>query len=74
MPGFRSLAENEEVEYDFVEAEKGLEATIVTGPSQSECKGSSRRVVSKKRFRRIRFVFEFFKTACGYKQYHYYCV
>ena len=64
MPGFRSLAENEEVEYDFVEAEKGLEATIVTGPSQSECKGSSRRVVSKKRFRRIRFVFELFKTAC----------
>ncbi|KAK2715334.1 protein lin-28 homolog [Artemia franciscana] len=54
MNGFRSLAEGEEVEFECRPSGKGLEATIVTGPEGTDCKGSHRRPLSKKRFRKIR--------------------
>ncbi|XP_023215074.1 protein lin-28 homolog isoform X2 [Centruroides vittatus] len=54
MPGFRSLGDEEEVEFECKVSDKGLEATIVTGPSGQDCRGSHRRPMSKKRFRKIR--------------------
>lgn len=42
MSGFRSLAEDEEVELEIKLADKGVEATIVTGPGGSDCRGSQR--------------------------------
>ncbi|KAJ8948403.1 hypothetical protein NQ318_009913 [Aromia moschata] len=54
MSGFRSLGDDEEVEFECQISEKGLEATKVTGPQSTDCKGSHRRPVSKKRFRKIR--------------------
>lgn len=55
MTGFRSLGDEEEVEFDCKESDKGLEATIVTGPQNQDCKGSHRRPMCKKRFRKIRY-------------------
>lgn len=55
MTGFRSLGEGEEVEFECKTSDKGLEATLVTGPEGSACVGSQRRPVAKKRFRKIRF-------------------
>ena len=54
MSGFRSLGDDEEVEFECKVSDKGLEATSVTGPEGADCSGSHRRPVSKKRFRRIR--------------------
>jgi len=54
MSGFRSLGDDEEVEFECKVSDKGLEATAVTGPEGADCSGSHRRPVSKKRFRRIR--------------------
>ncbi|XP_066938462.1 protein lin-28 homolog isoform X2 [Macrobrachium rosenbergii] len=54
MSGFRSLGDDEVVEFQCKSSDKGLEATMVTGPSGSECRGSHRRPMSKKRFRKIR--------------------
>lgn len=55
MSGFRSLGDNEEVIFECKESEKGLEATKVSGPGDGiECKGSSYRPLSKKRFRKVR--------------------
>ncbi|XP_068200446.1 protein lin-28 homolog [Palaemon carinicauda] len=54
MSGFRSLGDEEVVEFQCKSSDKGLEATMVTGPSGSECRGSHRRPMSKKRFRKIR--------------------
>ncbi|XP_021933968.1 protein lin-28 homolog isoform X3 [Zootermopsis nevadensis] len=54
MSGFRSLGDEEDVEFECKVSDKGLEATCVTGPEGSDCNGSHRRPVSKKRFRRIR--------------------
>lgn len=54
MSGFRSLGEGEEVEFECKTSDKGLEATLVTGPEGSACVGSQRRPVAKKRFRKIR--------------------
>jgi hypothetical protein len=56
MSGFRSLGDDEEVEFECKVSDKGLEATSVTGPEGADCSGSHRRPVSKKRFRRIRWV------------------
>jgi protein lin-28 len=58
MSGFRSLGDEEEVEFECKVSDKGLEATSVTGPGGADCNGSHRRPVSKKRFRRIRYVSE----------------
>lgn len=54
MPGFRSLGDDEEVEFECKESDKGLEATRVSGPSSVDCQGSHRRPLAKKRFRKIR--------------------
>ncbi|XP_050538858.1 protein lin-28 homolog [Daktulosphaira vitifoliae] len=40
--GFRSLRENEHVEFTCHESDKGLEATRVTGPGGRHCKGSKK--------------------------------
>lgn len=40
--GFRSLRENEHVEFTCHESDKGLEATMVTGPEGQYCKGSKK--------------------------------
>lgn len=42
MSGFRSLAEGEEVELETKLADKGVEATFVTGPGGSDCRGTQR--------------------------------
>ncbi|KAK2159784.1 hypothetical protein LSH36_146g01063 [Paralvinella palmiformis] len=54
MPGFRSLGEGEAVEFECRPSEKGIEATFVCGPTGSDCRGSDRRPISRKKFRRIR--------------------
>ncbi|KAG8189650.1 hypothetical protein JTE90_018499 [Oedothorax gibbosus] len=54
MSGFRSLGDEEAVEFECKSSDKGLEATHVTGPDGQNCKGSHRRPMSKKRFRKIR--------------------
>ncbi|XP_019639213.1 PREDICTED: protein lin-28 homolog A-like isoform X4 [Branchiostoma belcheri] len=41
--GFRSLGEGERVEFTYKVSEKGLEATLVTGPGGAEVEGSKRR-------------------------------
>lgn len=52
--GFRSLADGERVEFEWRVSEKGIEATFVCGPDGRECRGSDRRPVSRKKFRKIR--------------------
>lgn len=54
MTGFRSLGDEEEVEFTCKASDKGLEATQVTGVGGGDCHGSHRRPLSKKRFRKIR--------------------
>ncbi|KAL0266878.1 UNVERIFIED_CONTAM: hypothetical protein PYX00_009307 [Menopon gallinae] len=51
MTGFRSLNDEEVVEFMCKTSDKGLEATHVSGVDDSECKGSSRRPLSKKKYR-----------------------
>ncbi|KOB72421.1 Uncharacterized protein OBRU01_12303, partial [Operophtera brumata] len=45
MPGFRSLGDEEEVEFECKESDKGLEATRVAGPLSVDCQGSHRRPI-----------------------------
>lgn len=52
--GFRSLDDGEDVEFECKPSDKGVEATFVCGPSGTECRGSSRRPLSRKKFRKIR--------------------
>ncbi|CAG0887610.1 unnamed protein product, partial [Cyprideis torosa] len=54
MDGFRSLGDEEEVEFEYKTSEKGLEATLVRGPRGNDIHGSDRRPLSKKRFRKFR--------------------
>ncbi|KAL8600127.1 hypothetical protein ACOMHN_060079 [Nucella lapillus] len=51
--GFRSLGEGEEVEFKSKPSEKGIEATFVCGVGGAECRGSDRRPMSRKKFRKI---------------------
>ena len=53
--GFRSLDDGEEVEFESIPSDKGVEATYVCGPTGSECRGSNRRPMSRKKFRKIRY-------------------
>ncbi|XP_036336218.1 protein lin-28 homolog [Rhagoletis pomonella] len=53
MSGFRSLAEQEEVEFECKLTERGLEATRVSGSKGLDCTGSTFRPRTKKR-RRVR--------------------
>lgn len=55
MDGFRSLGDEEEVEFECKPSDKGLEATLVTGIEGLTCKGSHRRPLSKKKFKKIRW-------------------
>ena len=44
MKGFRSLEENEEVEFQYKDSDKGREATGVQGTNEEKiCTGSKRR-------------------------------
>uniref|UniRef100_T1JDB5 CSD domain-containing protein n=1 Tax=Strigamia maritima TaxID=126957 RepID=T1JDB5_STRMM len=54
MSGFRSLGDDEEIEFECKSSGKGLEAILVTGPEGGDCQGSHRRPMSKKRFRKMR--------------------
>lgn len=48
------LAQDELVEFECKESGKGLEATKVNGPSESDCQGSEFKPKPKKRFRKVR--------------------
>ncbi|XP_026470968.1 protein lin-28 homolog [Ctenocephalides felis] len=54
MSGFRSLGDEEEVEFECQASERGIEATHVSGPSNKDCLGSNKKPSTKKRFRKIR--------------------
>ncbi|XP_021697781.1 protein lin-28 homolog isoform X1 [Aedes aegypti] len=54
MEGFRSLGQNEPVEFEAKLTDKGYEATKVYGPSQSQCKGSEFRPRAKRKYRKMR--------------------
>lgn len=54
MNGFRNLAEGEEVELETKYVDKGAEATIVTGPGGTECRGSHRQPRKQIKSKRIR--------------------
>uniref|UniRef100_A0A1A9W4U5 CSD domain-containing protein n=1 Tax=Glossina brevipalpis TaxID=37001 RepID=A0A1A9W4U5_9MUSC len=55
MSGFRSLGEQEEVEFECKLSERGLEATRVSGKEGTECHGSGKpRTRNRRRYRRIR--------------------
>lgn len=54
MTGFRSLGEDEIVDFTSKVTEKGVEATLVTGPDEKNLEGSKIRVNSKKRYRKTR--------------------
>jgi len=54
MGGFRSLADEEEVEFIASQSDKGLEATEVRGLAGGECKGSNRRPGAKKKHKKVR--------------------
>ncbi|KAI8126443.1 Protein lin-28-like protein [Lucilia cuprina] len=54
MTGFRSLGEQEDVEFECHLTERGLEATRVSGSHGSDCHGSTFRPRTKKRHRRVR--------------------
>lgn len=48
------MDDGEEVEFEAKPSGLGVEATFVAGPGGSECKGSSRRPLSRKKFKKIR--------------------
>ncbi|PVD28214.1 hypothetical protein C0Q70_10801 [Pomacea canaliculata] len=51
--GFRSLGEGELVEFESKPSDKGVEATFVCGIGGAECRGSDRRPMSRKKFKKI---------------------
>ena len=56
MKGFRSLSEDEEIEFESQPSDKGVEATFVCGVGGGDCHGSERRPASRKKFKKIRSV------------------
>lgn len=54
MAGFRSLGENEVVDFQSKNTERGVEATLVTGPNTKNLEGSKMYATTKKRFRKTR--------------------
>ncbi|ELT95392.1 hypothetical protein CAPTEDRAFT_179303 [Capitella teleta] len=54
MQGFRSLAEGEQVLFECRYSDKGVEATLVCSLGGGDCRGSERRPISRKKFRKIR--------------------
>ena len=55
MGGFRSLGDDEEVEFKAVKSDKGLEAVEVRSSSGGDCKGSNRRPGAKKKHKKVRY-------------------
>ena len=58
MKGFRSLSEDEEIEFESQPSDKGVEATFVCGVGGGDCRGSERRPASRKKFKKIRSVLD----------------
>lgn len=54
MGGFRSLGENEVVDFESKNSDKGVEASFVTGPNSSDLHGSAKNRNRTKRFRKTR--------------------
>lgn len=54
MTGFRSLGENEVVVFKSKSSDKGVEATLVTGPNRKKLEGNKVRGDHKKPFRKTR--------------------
>lgn len=54
MGGFRSLGENEVVDFEAKDSDKGVEATFVIGPNSSDLHGSAKNRNRTKRFRKTR--------------------
>jgi hypothetical protein len=54
MNGFRSLGDDEVVEYEAVKSDKGLEATVVRSVGGGDCVGSHRRPGAKKKAKKVR--------------------
>ncbi|XP_059084340.1 protein lin-28 homolog isoform X2 [Tigriopus californicus] len=54
MTGFRSLGDEEEIEYQATQSDKGLEATAVRAKGGGDCQGSHRRPGAKKKLRKVR--------------------
>ncbi|KAL8575342.1 hypothetical protein ACOMHN_048635 [Nucella lapillus] len=52
--GFRSLGDHEVVEFDTIRSSKGLEARSVTAIGGGDVRGSDRRPMSRRRFRKVR--------------------
>ena len=57
MSGFRSLGDNEVVDFRSTETDKGLEALEVCSPDGGDCKGSHRRPGAKLKQKKVRLVF-----------------
>lgn len=55
MGGFRSLGENEVVDFEAKDSDKGVEATFVIGPNSSDLHGSAKNRNRTKRFRKTRW-------------------
>ena len=55
MGGFRSLGDDEEVEFKAVKSDKGLEAVEVRSSAGGDCKGSNRRPGAKKKHKKVRY-------------------
>ena len=56
MGGFRSLGDNEAVEFKSTETGKGLEALEVRSTSGGDCKGSHRRPGAKSKQKKVRYL------------------
>lgn len=56
MGGFRSLGENEVVDFESKNSDKGVEASFVTGPNSSDLHGSAKNRNRTKRFRKTRWI------------------
>ena len=54
MTGFRSLGDEEVVEYKAVNSDKGHEATAVRAVGGGDCQGSDRRPGAKKKTKKVR--------------------
>lgn len=57
MEGFRSLADEEIIEFECRASTQGLEATHVSGPCNGNCLGSTYRPITQiknKKYRKIR--------------------
>ena len=55
MTGFRSLGDDEVVEYKAVNSDKGHEATAVRAVGGGDCQGSHRRPGAKKKTKKVRY-------------------